>query len=200
VSIETVHLHLSKASKVPTIALVTDKPEMWHGTAYQDRFLVHCRYQDYQMRKGEIISALKKVSTGTQPIQLYPLPCPGYNPSIIKHEKSDLIVYRYHPDLGSWRTQLALLKDGITSNIEPPKEFREYSIEDGRLFYFQNDLHISYTVSATFNNQHRCVVQYGRLEKRETHWEITNWHQPKYGKNDFSAMEKNFVLFEYEEN
>ena len=62
VSIECVNLHLSKASGVPVVALVTDKPEFWRGTAYQKRFLVHCRYGDYQFRRPEIVKAVQAAS------------------------------------------------------------------------------------------------------------------------------------------
>jgi len=38
VTVETAHLHLSKACTKPVIALVTDKPSRWHGSAWSNRF------------------------------------------------------------------------------------------------------------------------------------------------------------------
>ncbi len=63
VTIDTMHLHLSRATKTPVIALVTDVPGTWWGSAYHPRFALHVRYSDYALRKGEILHVAKKELT-----------------------------------------------------------------------------------------------------------------------------------------
>lgn len=58
---ETAHLHLSKASKTPTFALVTDTPERWHGSAWSKQFKLHIRYSQFQRRSMELIEGIKSV-------------------------------------------------------------------------------------------------------------------------------------------
>lgn len=64
VTIDTAHLHLSAASKVPVIALASDIPSMWHGSAYHPRFALHVRYKDYPLRKSELLWTAKKIING----------------------------------------------------------------------------------------------------------------------------------------
>jgi len=61
VTIDTSFLHLSAATDTPVICLVTDKPSLWHGSAYHPRMSLHVRYSDYQSRKREIISTAKRI-------------------------------------------------------------------------------------------------------------------------------------------
>lgn len=61
VTIDTSFLHLSRATKTPVIALVTDNPSLWHGSAWHPRFAMHCRYKDYELRKSELLWTAKKV-------------------------------------------------------------------------------------------------------------------------------------------
>lgn len=63
VTIDTAFLHLSRACKTPVIALVTDHPSTWHGSAYHHRFSFHCRYSDYALRKSELLWVAKKELT-----------------------------------------------------------------------------------------------------------------------------------------
>lgn len=56
---ETAHLHLSKASKTPTFALVTDTPERWHGSAWSKQFKLHIRYSQFQRRSMELIEGIR---------------------------------------------------------------------------------------------------------------------------------------------
>lgn len=195
VSIDTMHLHLSAASKVPVIALTTVKPEYWHGTAYQERFKCHIRYNDYDDRKGEIVDAIQSLIDGTsrpKPV-IYETEHPhGYNPSVIEFEGRQISTYRYHPDPKFWRTQLALVDSGKTYSIQPPVGFEEHSLEDGRLFIFKDKLHISYVVACAPENVFRCAMQYGELEKTDFGWRIINNYQPAYGTNDLVGTQKNW--------
>jgi len=58
---ETSHLHLSKATKTPTFALVTDKPQRWHGSAWAKNHLLHIRYSQYERRERELIEGIRSV-------------------------------------------------------------------------------------------------------------------------------------------
>lgn len=63
VTIDTAWLHLSRAVKTPVIALVTDHPSTWHGSAWHPRFAMHCRYADYELRKSELLWTAKEILT-----------------------------------------------------------------------------------------------------------------------------------------
>lgn len=58
---ETAHLHLSKATAKPVFALVTDKPQRWHGSAWSKHFKAHIRYSAYERRKAELIESIRSV-------------------------------------------------------------------------------------------------------------------------------------------
>ncbi len=61
VTIDTSFLHLSRAVKTPVIALVTDQPSTWHGSAWHPRFALHVRYADYELRKSELLWTAKEI-------------------------------------------------------------------------------------------------------------------------------------------
>lgn len=63
VTIDTAHLHLSAATKTPVIALVTDNPSTWHGSAFHPRMKLHVRYKDYPLRKSELLWTAEKCLT-----------------------------------------------------------------------------------------------------------------------------------------
>lgn len=58
---ETAHLHLAKATTTPVFALVTDKPERWHGSAWSKKHLLHIRYSQYERREMELIEGIRSV-------------------------------------------------------------------------------------------------------------------------------------------
>jgi hypothetical protein len=73
VSIDTSFLHLSRATKTPVIALATDVPGGWWGSAYHPRMSLHVRYSDYPLRKSELLWTAKKILTlGNQKEKLTP--------------------------------------------------------------------------------------------------------------------------------
>lgn len=47
VTIETAHIHLSKATETPVIALATDQPSRWHGSAGSMKFAFYCHYDEF---------------------------------------------------------------------------------------------------------------------------------------------------------
>lgn len=61
VAIDSAPLHLSRACKTPVIALVTDQPSTWHGSAWHPRFSLHVRYSDYELRKSELLWTAKQI-------------------------------------------------------------------------------------------------------------------------------------------
>lgn len=197
VSVETAHLHLSAASKIPTFALVTDKPSHWHGSTFSKRFKFHCRYSKFQERKHELISKLKSVLAGEQEPHSYTLDIPfsGYNPSIFNLGDRQLIAYRVH-DRNDWRTSLYMREGDKDTKIQFQSSLDSYSLEDARLFLFRGNLHCSFTISMAEDGLFKCVTAYGELTEENGAWHVKKYFVPKYGKNDFSSLEKNFVMWE----
>lgn len=191
VSIETMHLHLSQACGVPVIALVTNTPEMWHGTAWHQNFYLHCRYCDYESRKGEIIQAVADAIQLRDMPQIEVTGTGGYNLTTLAWNGKRVGVYRWHPKADSWRTELAAWTGEKTVRVAPPRGFDQQSIEDGRLFVHNGKLHLSYTVV----NEKGCVIQYGELDTSGDSWRIINHFQPRYPGNDFTTLQKNWSFW-----
>lgn len=202
VAIESMPLHLSKASKVPTVALVTDKPSRWHGSAYSQKFLAHIRYSDYDMRKGEIVDAIKRALANKSPIEVMPMsyaPALAYNPSITRAGSKVWTSWRHHPDPKSWRTELAL-HDGETTLPVIVVGFEQYSLEDARFFTFQGKPHLSLTIARSAKPGEPvspCVTGYGELVRGEKSWTLKSFIRPSYGKNNFDSQTKNLCFFEH---
>lgn len=192
VSIDTVHLHLSRASTVPVFALARDYPTRWHGTPHQERFAFHCRYGDYPKREDEMMVALRETLEGrAAKIELKRCAPKGhYNPAI---QKSGLIVTRY-PFAGDWRTRLQAQKGDSSRPVLLPGKWTSHSHEDLRFFEHEGARWVSLTLStAKSRRMPKCVTGYGRIELGGIPKIIT----PKYGHNDFSGMEKNWVFFSH---
>lgn len=127
----------------------------------------------------------------------------GYNPCLIHHAGKRLMAYRWHGGgtLASW---LAIAE--LDADFNPVENSRIYvlgvaehlSIDDPRLFVFQGDLYCSYVVSTWPEHPPKCVVRYGRLIKQGDVWKIEQSFQPAYGHNDNTALEKNWVPFQYD--
>lgn len=198
VSVETAFLHLTAAARTPVVALVTDKPQRWHGTAWHQRFAMHMRYGDFQAQKNSLMMAVDNAVNKTNNLTPRIIPTEhehGYNPSVVKHSSSTLVTYRFHPVKSHWRTEIAIT-DGIkTWTIRMPKDLDGYSIEDGRCFHYQDKLWMSYTVARTQSNLLKCVIGYGELRQDDQGWFIDRHIQPRYGNNDFSGMNKNWIAF-----
>lgn len=64
IAVESAHLHLTKASKTPVLALATDKPSKWHGSAWSKRFSFYCRYSEFTARKVEFMESLDAALCG----------------------------------------------------------------------------------------------------------------------------------------
>lgn len=210
VSIDTMHLHLSRASNVPVIALSRDMPGKWYGTPWSNRYAFHCRYSQYDRRKEELLQAADDALTGHP--KVWTMPVSGimedaYNPAIVQWQGLTLFGYRYHPDR-SWRTQLrlAVLGDNLALKedhaLKMPPEIVNYSHEDQRFFVHQGKLMMSYTVAIPGDDQTRkprCVIQYGELVHQSGQWQIIDACHPNYGHNDWTDREKNWLFFSHED-
>lgn len=196
VSIETSHLHLSRAVKRPMVALTTDIPSRWHGSAWHPRMQLQCRYSDLALREEELSRAISQVINGDSGIDSTEIPTHfpnGYNPTVV--EGMDMMIYRYHPDK-SWRTRLAI---GGQTIMFPPR-FDDFSHEDAKLFYFREKLHVAVVMAMAEFDTWKCVVVYGPLVNTpEGGLAVPSVFIPKYGNNNFGSLEKNWVFFEHED-
>lgn len=109
--------------------------------------------------------------------------------------------YRHHPN-PHWSTKLRIAEldkefkvvDGQDYHVALPQEYMLMSQEDMRLFIYKDKLHGSFTLT-----QHQgkksptCVTGYGELKWSGNQWIVEKVFIPKYGRNDFSYYEKNWV-------
>lgn len=196
VSIDTSHLHLSKASSVPVFALARDYPDRWHGTPQQDRFAWYCRYGEFTKRKDEFMRVLMETVFKVQrpkPRLLFGIPKGAYNPSIISHEGEELVSFRHHPDR-TWRTQLVLDK----LPVKFPFPVSQCAHEDMRLFHCDGKLMATYVCSRGSKTRPKCVTGYGELVRTDDFYAVREHYQPVFGRNDWSGLEKNAVGFDYD--
>lgn len=195
VSVETSFLHLSAACSKPVLAFVADRPDPWRGTPWQKRFILHCRYKDFESRQDEIVAAMNRAVNKVR------IPEPdifrtanghGYNAAT----DGDVYIYRYHS--GSWQTKLAIFSDGggAAQDVRMPKECDGHSLEDARIFVFKGQRHISYTVAKQLDQTFVCIQAYGPLEKIDGQWTVTQHIVPKVRGNDFRGLQKNWTYFE----
>jgi predicted GH43/DUF377 family glycosyl hydrolase len=127
----------------------------------------------------------------------------GYNPSYLIHKKRRLMAYRFHGSgtLASW---LAMAE--LDDNFNPITNARmqidgvedHLGVDDPRLFEYGGQLYCSYVVTTWPNTPPKCIVKYGRVTERVDGgvWIIQNSITVKYGQNDFTGMEKNWLFFE----
>lgn len=194
VTVETMMLHLSAASTIPTVALIGDSPTRWKGSAWSKRFLAHIRYCDFENRREDIIRAIKAgLNKSEMPkVELFKTAHDyAYNASLIRYDGKLFVTSRNHPDPKHWRTVVSIYDGQKSWPIDIPK-FNDHSIEDMRLFEHQGKLHGMFTIARSKAGIFRCVMAYGELVFTGQIWTVQNIHVPKYGKNDFSAMEKNW--------
>jgi predicted GH43/DUF377 family glycosyl hydrolase len=93
----------------------------------------------------------------------------GYNPSILAHDTGLLMAYRYH-DGDTLATKLALAELDLTGNVlsnrmlEVPANGETVSVEDPKLFRFNDEVWIEWVQSTWPNFPLASVVKYGRLD------------------------------------
>lgn len=61
VTIDTAHMHLARASKIPTIALVTDGPTPWHTSAPLSGQILRMKYSEFPSRAMDVVGAIKNI-------------------------------------------------------------------------------------------------------------------------------------------
>lgn len=201
VSVDSMQLHMAKASKTPLIALVSDMPSRWQGSGFSKRFAAHIRYKDFPRRKAELIRVVKNAIAGKPPLTVLEggFANNGYNMSMLWHGEVLVTTHRYHPKR-TWKTRLAIHDGVIASDIIFPKECEDLSQEDARLFHHNGKLMISYVLARAepVSNQFRSVIGYGMLVQREGRWCVERHIQPKFRNNDWSGMVKNWCPFEHD--
>lgn len=128
------------------------------------------------------------------------LPIHSYNPSLCLHNGKRYLTVRDH-DRGDWRSNLYVAELDEQWNviscqpIMPPLALRDNSHEDARIFSHDGKLKISWTCSQYPATQFRCAVGVGELLQNDAGWSVGNYFFPKFGRNDFTGMEKNFAPF-----
>lgn len=121
----------------------------------------------------------------------------GYNPSIIRFNGRLLMAYRWHPEHES-QTRLAIaeLADDFSVMNDRDIFVQARSAEDPRLFVYGDDLCIGFVDSTWPETNPKCVTKYGKLREYQDHWAIEDIHQPMIGRNDGSALEKNWTFWD----
>jgi predicted GH43/DUF377 family glycosyl hydrolase len=198
ITIDTSHLHLSSATNTPVFALACDKPNRWRGSAWHSRFAFYCRYGDYPARKEQMMHELElTLARKHDPeIQIVKTEHPfAYNPSIIEWKGRVVRSYRFNPDVALWPTTIAIDDKPVIL----PDRLKNCSVEDGRLFIFKGKLHLSYNYTPyPVKGPAICAIAYGELVNEGGVWRLINHSQPNYGKNNLTALEKNWVFFDYQ--
>ncbi len=195
VTIETAHVHLSKASKVPTFVLANDR---WRGSACSQKFRFFCRYAEWNRRKSKLISEIRECLDGVNPpvITEFKTQFPnGYNLSHLEWNGKMVATYRYH--IKDWRTRMAFFDGEKHHELQGDKVLENYSLEDSRLFLFKDRLHAAYVVSTVIDEQFRCYMAYGEITEKDGIWSIGHI-QPKYIGNDFGGLTKNWTPFVFD--
>lgn len=129
------------------------------------------------------------------------LPSHAYNPSLIRYQNKLLATCRAH-DRNDWRTNLYIaqltndLKVEWCSKLEAPASLVDQSHEDARLFIFNNELWVSWTIGLWPVSVHRSKVALGKVRQVAGQWQIDSYFVPEYGRNDGTRMEKNWLPFE----
>lgn len=153
---------------------------------------------DSRKSKSEPYSSV----TATQPIETRSLPTllsRGYNPSIADFDNGTFYSYRWHPNPSNWRTEMAVVRNGVEKPLLPPDQYAKHSIEDGRFFVFQKKLHLSVTVArsrVSGQSLDPCISGYGELREEADGWRLHNWIEPKHPDNTWSKATKNIVYFQ----
>lgn len=78
-----------------------------------------------------------------------------------------------------------------------PTDLQQHSMEDARLYEHQDSLWMVWTVSQYPAVQFRCITVFGQLVQDATGWTVGQHFAPQHGKNDFSALEKNWASFSF---
>lgn len=157
----------------------------------------NAKLADEVVAKLRMTSRFPKVSLQLETVPIEPgrLVRFGYNPSIIEDEGMLTMAYRYH-DGDTLATRLALAQISFDGKVISNRALagNGLSMEDPKLFWFQNQLYISW-VEATYPNfPLKSVVKYAKMVDGKLGEPIL----PKLPGNDLSTMQKNYVFFAWD--
>jgi predicted GH43/DUF377 family glycosyl hydrolase len=154
------------------------------------------------LTKNNLVHTSKPVTSQATATVLNPksLPPFAYNPSIIRYRNRLLVCFRFHiAGTLSTRLGIAELDDRLSvkkwGQLQMNDEQAAHSYEDARLFLYQDNLWISY-VESKYPKHLECVVKYAEMFEGDRGWRTATPYQPRYGKNDWTGMEKNWTPFE----
>jgi hypothetical protein len=130
-----------------------------------------------------------------------------WNNSILQYKGKLWMSYRYHLKDQGGRCALAIVE--LDAKFRPRGSSQQLSLsgptgnehhEDGRLFLFRGEPHISFTEMRGYKPgvDYTCVIRYAKLKLRGNRWQVQDVYQPRYGNNDGSAKEKNWGFFDYD--
>lgn len=159
------------------------------------------------MAKPSIYKQLDAVQVAQGP---FTMPSPRmWNPGMLKYKGRLWVSYRFH--LGrehASRCATALVPldrstfqpTALSQHLNLMATVGDEHFEDARLFMFKGRPHISYTQMTGYKPgvDFKCVIKYARLRLLGNRWIIEETFYPKYGRNDGTAKEKNWVFFEHE--
>lgn len=61
VATDSAPLHLAYACGIPVVALINDKPSLWHGSVWRPNHIAHIRYKDFAARATEMLEAIEGI-------------------------------------------------------------------------------------------------------------------------------------------
>jgi predicted GH43/DUF377 family glycosyl hydrolase len=181
--------------RAPSIP-ITVSPKSTHRLAYNESLA-----GQFWEANGKILEPPPIIAqaSGGVSINRHAIRSYAYNPSLIRFGKRLMMAYRWHPEHET-QTRLAMAeldeKLNVTSNKDIFVEGR--SVEDPRLFLRGEQLWTSFVDSSWPEINPKSVVKIACLVEHDAHWTVENVQQLPYGKNDWSAMEKNHIYFEHD--
>lgn len=145
------------------------------------------------IKANKVYSRYPKVTEQVETLKfpaIKPTPQFAYNPSIMVYQGRMVMAYRFHE--GTPATKIGVIYEREGGFVDLPLDVPDAkSAEDPKLFMFADELWMSFVVSQ-WPDMAKSVVRYGRLD----HGKLYQIVQPNYGFNDWTAMEKNWVVFE----
>lgn len=176
-------------------ALITlDKQPAYYG--YNQHHAQEFLAKHGLVHKSKPVSAQANTVTVNPPI----LPRFSYNPSLLRWRNRLLMSFRYHI-AGTLSTSLGIAELDDKLQVQKWSQLRindgnpAHSYEDARLFVFRDQLWISY-VESMWPKKYTCISKHAELFEDSRGWRTATPYQPRYGKNDFTGLEKNFCPFE----
>lgn len=155
--------------------------------------------------KPSVFKQLDAVAIETQRLKASPR---FWNAGLFRYRDRLWLCYRFHLKEHSGRCALAVVElDEKTHQPIGRSQWLKFSgptgtehHEDGRLFVFNGQPHVSYTEVHNYivNVSYNCVMKYARLKLVGRNWCIDEIFHPQWGRNGGLSKEKNWIFFEYQ--